>query len=404
MTLQPDQLITTNAGIPVVLRNTGRHGLGVFAVETIRLNTRIDTFSGERMIPISHDFRFLLPRPTDAATGNRSTCGCGRWPRLYRMSYGFGMSYDKCADLVLSGLIRVDDPLQIDNRLYLILEGISYYFNHSCDPNAGFRNESDLFAIRDISAGEEIRYDYSSVVSPAVPISVWIMECGCGVANCRQRIGHVLTLPPEQIALYLKHGAFQTYMLNELQQLGVLLGNHKGLGKAKHSLTHSWLSPFCEARTSAGGKGIFAKAALNAGDIICIQGGHVMGSHDEPVFSNGGDFAIHIADGFALGTKYEHELEDTDYFNHSCEPNAGWKGQIFLVAMRDIEADEEVRFDYATVVSLEGYDFSCLCGAPGCRGRVTCRDWMIPELQKKYEGWFQWYLQEKINKLKSPAK
>jgi hypothetical protein len=41
---------------------------------------------------LRHDFRFLLPRPTDAATGNRSTCGCGRWPRLYRMSYGIGIT------------------------------------------------------------------------------------------------------------------------------------------------------------------------------------------------------------------------------------------------------------------------------------------------------------------------
>lgn len=126
-----------------------------------------------------------------------------------------------------------------------------------------------------------------------------------------------------------------------------------------------------------------------------------MDIHDDPV---GGDFSLQIADGFVFGAKYEHELEDPDYFNHSCEPNAGWKGQIFLVAMRDIEANEEIFFDYATVVSLEGYGFPCLCGAPGCRRQVTCHDWMIPELQKKYEGWFQWYLQEKINKLKSPAK
>lgn len=166
-------------------------------------------------------------------------------------------------------------------------------------------------------------------------------------------------------------------------------------------MTNSWLNSFCEARASSCGKGVFAKMALNSGEVICILGGHVMGIHDDPV---GGDFSLQIADEFVFGAKYEHELEDTDYFNHSCEPNSGWKGQIFLVAMRDIGAGEEICFDYATVVSLKGYGFSCLCGTPSCRKQITCHDWMIPELQKKYEGWFQWYLQEKINKLKIPVK
>ena len=96
--------------------------------------------------------------------------------------------------------------------------------------------------------------------------------------------------------------------------------------------------------------------------------------------------------------------EDTDYFNHSCEPNAGLRGQIFLVAMRDIAKDEEITFDYCMSLSeFEGSDFSisfdCQCGAPSCRGRVTQLDWKRPELQRKYNGYFSLYIQEKIDRL-----
>lgn len=181
-----EQRITVTYGIHLVVKDTGIHGLGVFAAEPIPKGALIKTFSGDRM-------------PSDV-----------------------------CSDIVRRGLVHNDDPLQIGSFEFLVLDSASYYFNHSCDPNSGVCGESDLFALRDISAGEEIRFDYSTTVSPAVPISEWILDCKCGSANCRKRIGHVLTLPLNQIALYLKQGAFQTYMLNELQQLGTLLRTHDG--------------------------------------------------------------------------------------------------------------------------------------------------------------------------------
>lgn len=178
--------IETTEGVRVVVKDTGKHGQGVFAAEPICKGMFITTLSGERM-------------PADV-----------------------------CNDMVRRGFLRNDDPLQINSHEFLVLDALSYSFNHGCDPNAGLRGESSLFALRDIIPGDEIRYDYSASVSPTVPISEWTMECGCGSANCRQRIGHVLTLPPEKIAFYLTQGAFQTYMLKELRQLGALLGTPDG--------------------------------------------------------------------------------------------------------------------------------------------------------------------------------
>ena len=174
------------------------------------------------------------------------------------------------------------------------------------------------------------------------------------------------------------------------------------------SLIHSWLNPKLELRNSGGGtyRGICVKENVRFGELLAISGGHVMSVIEEPIFSDGTkDLAIMINEDFVIGSKYESEIEDTDFFNHSCNPNAGIKGQVFLVAMRDIEADEEVTFDYAMVIcessgKLEGYEFNCLCGSANCRGKVTGKDWMIPELQMRYDGFFSWYLQEKIDKLK----
>ena len=118
---------------------------------------------------------------------------------------------------------------------------------------------------------------------------------------------------------------------------------------------------------------------------------------EEPVFPDGrGDLAVQIHDEFVIGPMFPEEIEDTDSFNHSCDPNAGFQGQIFLAAMRDIEAGEQVCFDYAMVLNLPNHRFECRCGSANCRGAVTGNDWKLPELQRRYAGYFQWYLQEKI--------
>jgi hypothetical protein len=72
--------------------------------------------------------------------------------------------------------------------------------------------------------------------------------------------------------------------------------------------------------------------------------------------------------------------------------------------MRYIEKNEEVTFDYAMclhrVEGLPPYRLECLCGSDNCRKMITDDDWKISELQKKYDGYFSWYLQEKIGRIR----
>jgi hypothetical protein len=62
--------------------------------------------------------------------------------------------------------------------------------------------------------------------------------------------------------------------------------------------------------------------------------------------------------------------------NHSCDPNCGVRlndEQAFdVVARRQIDAGQELTFDYATRnFTIDYFPAVCLCGATRCRGSVT---------------------------------
>ena len=170
----------------------------------------------------------------------------------------------------------------------------------------------------------------------------------------------------------------------------------------------SWLSPALETRSAPaygiGAKGIFAKRRIKQGTLLVAFGGYVFTKkEEEEMWQEIGDEAIQISVDLVLGNRRKSENEDADNFNHSCNPNAGCKGTIFLVAMRNIRKDEEVTFDYAMVLhrtrGCTPYRLACDCGQDTCRKSITDTDWTIPELQRRYQGYFQWYIEEKIARL-----
>jgi hypothetical protein len=70
--------------------------------------------------------------------------------------------------------------------------------------------------------------------------------------------------------------------------------------------------------------------------------------------------------------------------NHSCDPTTWWAGSITLVARRDIEAGEEITYDYSTADLDHIFEMKCTCGSPRCRGTVSNRDHLDPEWQAQY--------------------
>ncbi len=78
------------------------------------------------------------------------------------------------------------------------------------------------------------------------------------------------------------------------------------------------------------------------------------------------------------------------------------------MALRDIVAEEELTFDYA-MTDDEPYEMQCNCGTPTCRKVITGHDWMKKEVQRKYDGYFSWFIQRRLdvlqmNQAASPAR
>ncbi|GAB4546141.1 MAG: hypothetical protein Fur002_20970 [Anaerolineales bacterium] len=158
----------------------------------------------------------------------------------------------------------------------------------------------------------------------------------------------------------------------------------------------SYFNPKCEAREHPeGGCGVFAREPLTKGELISLWGGRIVPKAElDPSMPRFTQRVLQIDEGLYILTA--EEKEPNDCFNHSCNPNLGFTGQIGLVAMRDIQPGEELTFDYA-MSDGEPYDeFDCYCGAPNCRKKITGNDWKLPDLWKKYNGYFSPYLARRI--------
>ena len=156
------------------IRSTGRYGVGAYAARDIKQGTIIHVLSG------------------------------------------ITVSGAESVRRIKSDEEQIDDPLQVGVRTYLDLDEISRSINHSCNPNAGMRRRSELFALRDITRGEQITYDYSTTIAP----TVWFMKCRCGAPSCRRIIGDIRSIPRARLLRYKQAGALQRYMIKIIGKPG----------------------------------------------------------------------------------------------------------------------------------------------------------------------------------------
>jgi len=145
------------------------------------------------------------------------------------------------------------------------------------------------------------------------------------------------------------------------------------------------------------GNGMFAKERISKDEIVFIKGGHIL-KREQMFSSHIINSYLPIDDDYFLAAENLEEEEAIKlYNNHSCDPNCGLRGEITFVAIRDIEAGEELTVDYA-FIDNEDYEFECNCGAKDCRKKVTGHDWKIPELQSRYREYFAAYLRAQFPK------
>jgi len=137
----------------IAVNRTSNKGLGVFAIRDIKKDEFITEFSG----PV-----VTVP------------------------------AFDGIPDEVVNHLFNIG----IDK--YIMAREPGVRTNHSCEPNAGIVRDVFLVAMRDIKAGEEVTFDYSTIIADA-----WVLECNCGSVLCRKLIGKFVDLPAEVKQRYL---------------------------------------------------------------------------------------------------------------------------------------------------------------------------------------------------------
>jgi SET domain-containing protein len=161
----------------------------------------------------------------------------------------------------------------------------------------------------------------------------------------------------------------------------------------------SWRTPKSEVRQSPiHGRGLFAIADIAKDEIVMVKGGHIVSRKQlAGINARLGPVEIQIGDDLFMAPVTQEEREGSMlYSNHSCDANLGVRGNIVFVAIRDIHTGDELTHDWCTTDD-DTYSVECKCGSPNCRKLLTAKDWQKPELQKKYAGYFSWYLGRKMN-------
>jgi uncharacterized protein len=148
-------------------------------------------------------------------------------------------------------------------------------------------------------------------------------------------------------------------------EIGKLVKGPSALAKARSSRIH--------------GRGLFAKKDIPEGERIIEYTGEKITKaegnrrYDEQV-KNGQIYLFELNSRYDIDGSARGNI--AKYANHSCDPNAEAvveKGEIWLVALKDIAKGEEITFDY----NFPLFDYEkrpCRCGSGKCRGWIVNQD------------------------------
>lgn len=134
-----------------------------------------------------------------------------------------------------------------------------------------------------------------------------------------------------------------------------------------------------EVRECELGRGVFATRLIEQGEMILLFTGRSLTFTEQLQLPD-------EANALQVGLD---EYLDTEapgvYVNHSCRPNAIMRNRTELIACCDIQAGEEVRFDYSTTMLERHWELEgCRCGAPDCRGTIQDFDLLPEHVQQLY--------------------
>jgi SET domain-containing protein len=135
-------------------------------------------------------------------------------------------------------------------------------------------------------------------------------------------------------------------------------------------------------RSGVHGKGVFAVLDLAEGEIILEYTGQIIGwaeaqaRHPHDPDQPNHTFYFHVNENHVIDAL--HGGNSSRWINHSCAPNCEAEevgGRIFIKALRNIAAGEELNYDYGLIIE-ERYtpklkaEYPCWCGTAQCRGTL----------------------------------
>ncbi|WP_218509630.1 SET domain-containing protein [Variovorax sp. dw_308] len=135
-------------------------------------------------------------------------------------------------------------------------------------------------------------------------------------------------------------------------------------------------------RSEVHGNGVFAMQDIAEGETIVEYKGEVISwkealrRHPHDPAQPNHTFYFHIDDKHVIDGKVNGNA--ARWINHACAPNCEadeQEGRIFIKALRDIAAGEELNYDYGLIIDEEYTpellaEYPCWCGAETCRGTL----------------------------------
>lgn len=135
-------------------------------------------------------------------------------------------------------------------------------------------------------------------------------------------------------------------------------------------------------RSGVHGKGVFAVQDIAKGETLIEYKGEVISwkealrRHPHDPEQPNHTFYFHVDDKRVIDGKVDGNA--AKWINHACDPNCEAdeiEGRIFIKALRDIPAGEELNYDYGLIIDLPYTpellaEFPCWCGSEACRGTL----------------------------------
>ena len=135
-------------------------------------------------------------------------------------------------------------------------------------------------------------------------------------------------------------------------------------------------------RSGVHGKGVFAVQDLAEGETLIEYIGEIIDwpealrRHPHDPHDPNHTFYFHVDEHHVIDAK--HGGNSSRWINHSCKPNCEAdenKGKVFIKALRNITAGEELFYDYGLIIDARYTkkllaEYPCWCGAKSCRGTL----------------------------------